>query len=140
MNKKIFVDSNCWFRSKKGLFNLIEEEYEIFINSTVIYEVMKQLDLEIHIAKQKKREKRLLMLNALKIRFPKLMQELSVHILSTHIDLIELSNLVEMMESYKLDIGDTVIYHDMLKNDISKIMTFDDDWKRINNINIIIFS
>ncbi len=134
--KRVFIDSNCWFRSKKDFYYALSLGYDLVINPIVIYEIIKILDIEINLAKEQKKNEREKLCQSLKKRFPLLLMELEVFIVRTNLSTDEIDQLYSVMDQYDLDIGDVLIYWTMKKEKISRIMTNDQDWKRLPEIKI----
>ncbi|MHA1988687.1 MAG: type II toxin-antitoxin system VapC family toxin [Promethearchaeota archaeon] len=134
--KELLVDSNCWFTSKFLLSKAIVNKFSLVITPIIIYEVIKILEIEINLANQKKKEKRVKLLKELKIRFPNLLNDLDVFIASIEGASINLTDLYKYMEQYSIDIGDAMIYNTMKQRSIETILTNDKDWKRVTGIRI----
>lgn len=133
-SQKLFVDSNIWFHSKKRLYEALTLGYELIIDPIVIYEVIKILDLEINLAKEKKKVKRVELMEYLKKRFPSLLKELHITISTINLSYKDLVDSYGVMEKYNIDIGDALIYSTLQKEHISLILSSDQDWKRLPNI------
>lgn len=134
--KRLFIDSNCWFRPKIEFYSAIDQGFSLCINPTIIYEVIKVIDREIHLAIEKKRNKRVKVMQNLKQRLPNLFDEIQIEIIDDNVTKKDLKELYLFMDAYEIDIGDALILLNLQKNQIKTIMTNDLDWKRIPFINL----
>ena len=107
------------------------------IDSVVIYEVHKILEYELNLAIKKGNEKRSQVLQNLRDRFPSLIRDLDVRILSTDVQTSDLNTLESNMRKFAIDIGDAIICEDMKRNNLEMILSGDEDWKRVEGITIV---
>jgi len=131
MREIVFIDTNAFFKSRAILEKLIKEGTKLATSSIVIYEFVKIIDELIALEQNEKRRQLYI---KLKNRFPKLLKELSIDILSHQITYDDLSRAYDIISQKNVDIGDALIYILMKKKNIKKILTFDDDWLRLDVI------
>ena len=129
MREIVFIDTNAFFKSRAILEKLIKEGTKLATSSIVIYEFVKIIDELIALEQNEKRRQLYI---KLKNRFPKLLKELSIDILSHQITYDDLSRAYDIISQKNVDIGDALIYILMKKKNIKKILTFDDDWLRLD--------
>jgi len=131
MNEYIFIDTNAFFKAKRVFKKLITQGAKLVTSTIVIYEFVKIIDELIALESNEKRRQLYI---KLRTRFPKLIEELSIDILQHQITYNDLSQAYEIMSQKGIDIGDALIYILMKKMKIKKILTFDDDWLRLDVI------
>jgi len=127
--KRIFIDTNAFFRGRERFLKLIEDGYRLVTCTIVVYEFLKVID-EL-IAEEKDPRRRKLYIK-LKNRFPSLLEDLDIEILSHRISAQEIREALMIMEEKSVDIGDALIYLLLKREKIREILTYDDDWKRLN--------
>lgn len=131
--KMVFIDTNAFFKARNIFENLIDKGYELVTSTIVIYEFIKVIDELIR--EEKSEEKKKLYLR-IKNRFPKLLKELNVKILSHNLSYKDVEEAMEMSEKKNVDIGDALIFKLIKSEGIRNILTYDKDWKRFS-VNII---
>lgn len=136
-SKQLFLDTTIWFGSKYHLAVAIKDNWNLLTSPIVIYEFFKIIDSEINQASQKKREKRLNMLSHIKKRFPQLIEDLDVQILSLTLSDDSIQEVMTFMEQYAIDIGDALNYQLLRKEKISYVLSNDKDWERLPEITLI---
>ncbi len=131
--KKIFIDTNAFFRGKDIFLRLIENNYKLVTSTIVVYEFLKVID-EL-ILEEKNIDRRNLYIK-LRDRFPSLIDDLDIEILSHKLSVKEIQDAFVVMKEKSIDIGDALIYLLLRRESIQEILTYDDDWKRLS-VNII---
>jgi len=127
--KRIFIDTNAFFRGKERFLKLIKSGYKLVTCTIVIYEFLKVIDELIAEEKDPKRKKLYI---KLKDRFSDLLESLDIEILSHKLSTHEIKKALIIMKEKSVDIGDALIYILLERENIQKILTYDDDWKRLN--------
>ena len=125
----VFIDTNALFRARKVFERLIDEGYNLCMSPIVIYEFVKVLD-ELILEEQSEERRRLY--QKLRDRLPSLLRDLEVEILPHELTYEELEEAYNIMKNKDVDIGDALIYLLMKRKNIRKILTYDDDWERLD--------
>ena len=116
---------------------LIEENYIFYINSIVYFEFINTLEYEIKRAKETYNKERLKRLKILQEKFPKLLQELHIQLLTIPIEWGKTENFLEQMTQYRMNIGDILILETITEHKVDVLLTTDKDWSR-TEINVIL--
>ncbi len=127
--RRILVDTNAFFRGKEKFLELVERGYKLVTCTIVIYEFLKVID-ELIVEEKDSRRKELYM--RLKNRFPGLLEDLEIEILDHKIDVSDIRCALSIMKEKSIDIGDALIYLLLRKENIQEILTYDEDWKRLD--------
>ncbi len=137
-SKRVFLDTTVWFGSKYQLTVAIKDDWRLITSPIVVYEFLKIIQNEINLASQKKEIKRLKLLKNIKTRFPVLIRDLDVIILSLTMEKETITDAMALMEQFTIDIGDALNYQLIKKNNIHYILSNDKDWERLPKIELII--
>ena len=101
--KRIFIDTNAFFRGKERFLKLIKSGYKLVTCTIVIYEFLKVIDELIAEEKDPKRKKLYI---KLKDRFSDLLESLDIEILSHKLSTHEIKKALIIMKEKSVDIGD----------------------------------
>ena len=130
----MFVDTDVFFKGKDVLMDAILNGYKLITNTIVIYEFMSALDERMM---EERNEGRRRIYHMLKNRFFQLLRELGIEVCSTELRPEDLKLCNEIMKEKGIDIGDAIIYVFMHKRNMKKILTFDDEWRKFADIEIV---
>jgi len=125
----VFIDTSALFKAKRVFEKLIDQGYTLCISPLVIYEFVKVID-ELII--EEKNEKRRKLYERLRERLPSLVRDLEVKIIPHELTYTELKKAYNIMHEKDVDIGDALIYLLLKRKGIQKILTYDDDWNRMD--------
>ena len=125
----VFIDTSALFRARKMFERLVDEGYNLCISPIVIYEFVKVLD---ELIAEEQNEKRKRLYQKLRSRLPSLLRDLEVKIIPHELTYEELEEAYSIMRNKDVDIGDALIYLLLKKKGIQKILTYDDDWNRLD--------
>ena len=125
----VFIDTSALFKAKKVLRELIDRNYVLCTSPIVIYEFVKVID-ELIIEERNEKRKKLYL--RLKERLPALLRELEIKILPHELTHAEVEEAYNIMHEKDVDIGDALIYLLLRKKNIKKILTYDNDWDRMD--------
>ncbi|MHA1664676.1 MAG: type II toxin-antitoxin system VapC family toxin [Candidatus Njordarchaeales archaeon] len=125
----IFIDTNAFFKAKEIFVRLIKERNQLVTSTIVIYEFIKITEELIFNERNEARKKLYI---RLKQRFPILLKELEISVLSHLLKNNDIIDAYNVMSEKDIDIGDALIYILMKKKGIKKILTFDNDWTRLD--------
>jgi len=125
----VFIDTSALFKAKKVFRELIDRNYVLCTSPIVIYEFVKVID-ELIIEEQNEKRKKLYL--RLKERLPALLRELEIKILPHELAHAEVEEAYNIMHEKDVDIGDALIYLLLRKKNIKKILTYDNDWDRMD--------
>lgn len=101
--KRVFVDTNAFFRGKRKFLELIEKGYRLVTCIIVIYEFLKVID-EL-IAVEKKLDRKNLYVG-LKERFPILLRELDIDIIAHKFSISDIQEALNLAKKESIDAGD----------------------------------
>ena len=135
-NKICFLDTGVFYSNINKLHEtfdpLIDEDWMFGINQIIVYEFISTISDEINKLKSKgTRPNRIEKLEYLLKRFPIFLKEFEIEILLQNESNLDINQLVDEMENYKMNIGDILIFNNLKAKKISKIITTDKDWERI---------
>jgi len=125
----VFIDTSALFKGKMVFEKLIDMGYDLCISPLVIYEFVKVID-ELII--EEKNEERKKLYERLKRRLPSLLRDLEIEIIPHELTYTELEEAYNIMHEKDVDIGDALIYLLLKRKGIQKILTYDDDWNRMD--------
>ncbi len=135
--RQVFLDTTAWFGSKYQLAVAIKDDWRLMTSPIVVYEFFKIIQNEINLADQKKKKKRTKLLMNIKTRFPLLIRDLDVKILSLTMKKETITDAMALMEQFSIDIGDALNYQLVKQNNIHYILGKDKDWERLPKIELI---
>ena len=130
----VLVDTSSFFSKAAELRKIItEKRVKLVTIDLVVFEFVKLMQAELNAALGKGRSERIKMLTAIRDRFPGLLRDLGIELVSPPFDLEDLGMLYGKKEAEKstFDSGDYMIWLKMKKAGIDSILTDNvDDWKR----------
>ena len=133
-DKSIFIDTEALFHKKQELLKLNEMEYLLITNNIVIYEFINVISNELNIAKNNHNERRIEVLTNLRERFPQLIIDLKIEVKDFTLTNKILSNIYQLMDVYKMNIGDIFHLLTIKEHEIKYILSKDGDWKRTEEL------
>lgn len=127
----LVADTSAFFAKISELRHFIEEENTKLVTlDLVVFEFAKLMQSEIKDAKKTKREERVKMLTAIRDRFPELLANLEIEIISPTFGSEDLEKLYEVARDN--DAGDCMIWLKMQKAGLKSIVTQNtSDWKKL---------
>jgi hypothetical protein len=129
--KRVVVDTSGLFAGASKLGALLAEGCNLVIIDLIVFEFVKVVDREINLAKQAGKTKRIQTLTRLRDRFPALLHELEVELVSPDFTTQDLKKLYSLISKGK-DPADCMIWLKMQNEALSSILTDDTrHWKGI---------
>ncbi len=132
--KSIFIDTEAFFHKKDEIDKLLEADYELFTSNIVIYEFIDVITHELELAKNKKNDHRVKLLSTIRDRFPLLIIDSGINIKNLSPTNKILTNFYNLMDKYKMNIGDVFHLLTIKEHKINYILTKDGDWKRTKDL------
>ncbi len=125
----VFIDTNALFKGKTVFEKLIDMGYNLCTSPLIIYEFVKVID---ELVIEEKNEERRKLYKRLRRRLPFLLRDLEIEIIPHELTYTELEEAYNVMHEKDVDIGDAMIYILLRRKGIQKILTYDDDWGRMD--------
>ena len=129
--KRVVVDTSGFFAGASKLAELLSTGHKLIAIDLTVFEFVKVLDREINLAKQAGRSKRIKTLTRVRDRFPALVDELEIELISSDFTGKDLKKLYSLISEGK-DPGDCMIWLKMQNSGLSSILTDNiKHWKEI---------
>ena len=140
-NKICFLDTGIFYSNieklSKVLDPMIDNDWSFAIDKIVVYEFIGTVTDEINkLVAKGMRQDRVEKLRYLLNRFPIFLKDFEIEILIQNENNIDIDQFFLEMGKYKMNIGDILILFSLKSKKISKIVTTDKDWERVNDQDI----
>jgi len=128
---RVIVDTSAFFAATKKLHTIIEKGDRLSTIDLIVFEFTKVMEDEIDRARGSGNVARAKMLRLIRERFPQLLTDLEINVVSPEFSSGDVGNLYSMI-SKGYDSGDAMIWLKMQKAGLDTILTDNvSDWKEL---------